>query len=287
MNEIGKFSAKLIFYLVAAVLLFWTASLTVAFVDAALPGMPWYIPYLSLVIFDAGMIAWLYVFLRHAQGTIQRATALIATAVNFVGVGLMVLAEVLLGGQSLVAAPENLGTAAIWGIGIWTVINVAAVLLFHIGDPEAQKQMSIQNEKDAIWRGALQQLASLRTTHSQQLTAELGNRLYRDLLDELFMDANGNGRPDIFEGAAIPATATTAPTGFKLHADGVPLESRYATYEEARAAAEELLVTDRLARVVLMFAPNGEVVGSLTATDFLQRQPPQPQPNGNGRNRPW
>ena len=37
MNEIGKFAAKLIFYLVAAVLLLWTASLTVAFVSAALP----------------------------------------------------------------------------------------------------------------------------------------------------------------------------------------------------------------------------------------------------------
>lgn len=203
MNEISRMLTRGLFYTVALVLLAWTASLTVAFISNALPDMPWYVPYLALVVFDAGMIAWLYVFLKHAQGTMQRATALAACIIDFVGVGLMVIAEILLGGQTLVAAPAGLATAAVWGIGIWTVLNVAAVILFHIGDPEAQKQMSIQNEKDAIWRGALVDLAARRKQHSAMLTAELGDRLYKDLVDELMVDANGNGRPDLFEAAPL------------------------------------------------------------------------------------
>lgn len=214
MNDISKFAAKLIFYLVALVTLFWTASLTVSFISTALPNSHFLVPYLALIVFDVGMIAWLYVFLRYAQGTIQRGTALIACAVDFVGVALMVMAEIMLGGQTLVAAPEGLGTAAIWGIGIWTVLNVAAILVFHIGDPEAQKQMSIQNEKDAIWKGALDQLGSLRQKHSAALTAELSGRMYQDMLDELLIDANNNGRPDILEGnsqAALPAQSPPPP----------------------------------------------------------------------------
>jgi hypothetical protein len=219
MSEIGKTLTKFVFYLVAIVLLFWTASLTVTFVAAALPTMPWYVPYLSLVVFDGGMIAWLFVFLKYAQGTIQRATALGLTGFNFIGVGLLVIAEILLGGQTLTAAPENIGTWAIYGIGVWTVVNVFGVLLFHIGAPEAQVQMSIQNEKDAIFRGALANLAERRVENSKALAGELGARMYDSMLAELFVDKNGDGTADLLqsgrnEGVTVPGTASSASPAF-------------------------------------------------------------------------
>lgn len=200
MNDISKWLTKLVFYLMAVVLFAWTASLTVSFVSSALPNSPWFVPYFALVVFDLGMIAWLYVFLKHAEGTIQRGIALAACAFDFIGVGLMVMAEILLGGQSLTAAPATLGAWAIWGIGIWTVFNVAAVLIFHIGDPQAQLQMSLQNEQDAITRQALENLAARRKQHSADLANQLGGRMYETLLDRLLVDANKNGRPDILEG---------------------------------------------------------------------------------------
>ena len=205
MSEIGKTLTKFVFYLVAIVLLAWTASLTVSFVASALPTMPWYVPYLSLVVFDGGMIAWLFVFLKYAQGTIQRATALGLTGWNFLGVSLLVGAEILLGGQTMAEAPEGLGTWAIWGIGVWTVVNVLGVLLFHIGDPDAQVQMSIQNEKDAIFRGALANLGPRRVENSKALADTLGARMYDAMLAELFVDRNNDGIPDALQsGQAIP-----------------------------------------------------------------------------------
>lgn len=206
MKEIGTTLTKILFYFVAAVLLVWTASLTVDFISSALPSMPWYVPYLALVVFDGGMIAWLFVFLKYAEGTIQRAVALGLVMFDFLGVGLLVMADILLGGQTWTAAPEGLGTWAVWGIGIWTVVNVLGVLAFHIGDPEAQVQMSIQNEKDAIFRGALDNLGARRSENSKMLADTLGGRMYGQLLDELMVDRDNNGIPDALEGSfQVPA----------------------------------------------------------------------------------
>lgn len=215
MKEIGKTLTKILFYFVAVVLLIWTASLTVDFISTALPSMPWYVPYLALVVFDGGMIAWMFVFLRYAEGTIQRAVALGLVMFDFLGVALLVMADILLGGQTMTAAPAGLGTWAVWGIGIWTIVNVLGVLAFHIGDPEAQVQMSIQNEKDAIFRGALGNLSERRTNNSKMLADTLGARMYQQMLDELSVDRNENGIPDALEGSFNIPGITAVP-----HANG-------------------------------------------------------------------
>ena len=60
-----------IFYGVATVLLLWTASLTYSFVQRVLPDAHWLVPIFALVVFDIGSVAWLLVFLNHAEGTGQ------------------------------------------------------------------------------------------------------------------------------------------------------------------------------------------------------------------------
>jgi hypothetical protein len=201
--------AKGIFYLVAVVLLIWTASLTYSFVSMALPNSHWLVPLLALVVFDVGMVAWMYVFLSHAEGAIQRGVAITLCLFDFVGVGLMVMAEVLMGGQQIAAVPQRIGDAAIWGIGIWTVVNVLGVIVFHLGDPEARKQMAFQGVKDAVWEGAHKDLKQRQIGMSKQLSHELGGRLMSELLSELAVDINNNNVPDILE----PTRPTQAQIG--------------------------------------------------------------------------
>ena len=191
--------AKFLFYGVAIVLLVWTSSLTYSFLSMALPGMFWAVPLLGLVVFDAGMIAWMFVFLSHAEGAIQRAVAIILTLWNFLGVGLMTVAEILLSGQTLTEAPPMLGTAAIWGIGIWTVVNVLGVIVFHLGDPAARKEMAIQSEKDAIFEGALTSLKNRRVAAQQGLADELSGSMFAQLLSDIRADSDRNGIPDLLE----------------------------------------------------------------------------------------
>lgn len=204
--------AKFIFYGVALVLLTWTASLTVSFLRSALPNTFWLVPFLGLVVFDGGMIAWLFVFISHAEGAIQRSVALCLTVFDLLGVGLMVMAEILLDGQQLVNAPDLLATAAIWGIGVWTIVNVAGLVLFHLGDPQARKEMAIQSEKDAIWEGALDALKNRRVQDQQRLAGELSDVMFRQMLAELRADDDRDGIPDLLQrGAQSARQAPYAP----------------------------------------------------------------------------
>ena len=202
--------AKYLFYAVAIVLFTWTASLTVSFLQSVMPNSFWAVPYLGLVIFDGGLIAWMFVFLSHAEGAIQRATALILTVINLLGVGLMVVAEILLDGQTLTAAPESLGTVAVWAVGVWTIINVAGVVLFHIGDNNARREMALQSEKDAVFEGALDALKNRRITAQAALSDELSAAMFAELLADIRADNNRDGVPDIMQRGAQsgPRTVT-------------------------------------------------------------------------------
>ena len=202
--------AKFMFYTVVIVLLAWTSSLTYSFLSMALPNTFFLVPLLGLVVFDAGMIAWLFVFLAHAEGSIQRAVALILTLWNFVGVGLMTIAEILLDGQQMVQAPAMLGTVAIWGIGIWTVVNVLGVLVFHLGDNNARRSMAYQAEKDAIFDAALGDLKNRRIAVQKAMSEEISRAMMDELIADLRTDVNRDGRPDIFDRDAGPQVIPVA-----------------------------------------------------------------------------
>ena len=184
----GRKAAQFIFYLTAGVLFLWTASLTISFVQRALPNEFWLVPVFALVVFDGGMIAWLMVFLRYADGSAQRVIAAGLCAFDFIGVGLMVLAEVMLGGQEFTEAPAALGQYAVWGIAIWTVVNVAGVLMFHITDPENMRQIRIAEEKAQVVDGAFTVLSNKRVQHSTALADQLGAQMYEELVAQLRAD---------------------------------------------------------------------------------------------------
>ena len=170
----SKSIARGLFYGVATILILWTGSLTYAFVATALPQAHWLVPLFALVVFDVGMLAWLKVFLDYAEGSGQRAV--------------MVLAEILLGGQDLVSAPPSLGEYAIWGIAIWTVVNVGAVIAFHLLDPDARRKMALRTEMDMVFDEALQKLSTKRVNVSGQLSDQMSDRMLAQLMAELATD---------------------------------------------------------------------------------------------------
>lgn len=197
MKSLNRTIAKFTFYTVALVLLGWTASLTYAFVAAALPQMTWFVPLLSLIVFDVGMVAWMIVFLSYAEGAGQRSIAILACVLDLIGVALLVLAEILLGGQQLATAPEHLGEYAIWGIAGWTVLNVIAVVAFHLLAPEARTQMALQAEKDAVFEAALEALTRRRVENGSQLADVLSADMFERLKADLYADRElaAPGRP--------------------------------------------------------------------------------------------
>ena len=203
-----KTIAKGLFFAVATILILWTGSLTYAFVAVALPQAHWLVPFFALVVFDVGMLAWLKVFLDYAEGSGQRAVALTMCIFDFLGVGLMVLAEILLGGQDLVAAPSALGEYAIWGIAIWTVVNVGAVIAFHLLHPDARRKMAIRAEMDMVFDEALNKLSAKRANVSGQLSDQLSDGMLVQLMAELAADPQQPGMARTLQNKR--STATTS-----------------------------------------------------------------------------
>jgi hypothetical protein len=170
----------------------------------------------------------MFVFLNYSEGTMQRAIALLTCAFDLVGVGLMVVAEILLGGQTWAVAPESLGEYAVWGIGVWTVANVVSVVLFHIGSPDARRQMAMQSQKDAVLEAALQNLDSRRIADGGRLANTIADSMYHELVAELFSDGDGQpspaslplGSPGDNEAQKGLRTQTQAAAGTTLSANG-------------------------------------------------------------------
>ena len=190
MKDLAKPIAKTVFYLLAAVLLVWTASLTLSFIGRALPEIT-LAKYFALAVFDVGAVAWLLVFIFSAEGLAQRSIAVLATVLDLVGIGLMVIAETLLGGQNYVSIPDNLGAMAIWSIAIWTFLNVVAVFAFHVLDVEVQKSISIKSAHDKIQAKSLQELDKRADEIADQVAKELGDRMINETLLSLSVMHNG------------------------------------------------------------------------------------------------
>jgi hypothetical protein len=199
-----KSIAKGLFYGMATVLILWTASLTYMFVATALPQAHWLVPLFALVIFDVGMLAWLKVFLDYAQGSGQRALALTLCLFDFLGVGLMVLAEILLGGQTLVTPPENLGEYAIWGIAIWTVVNVGGVLILHMLEPSARRKIVLQGEMDLVFDEALKKLSGRRAAIGGELSDRLADGLLAQLVAGLALEGTRPALEPVVEAKPLP-----------------------------------------------------------------------------------
>lgn len=217
-HKLSRTIVAIVFFMFAGALIAWTSSLTVAFIKQALPASGRFTPYFGLVLFDGGMIVWLAVFIFYAQGLMQRVTAILATLFDFGGVGLLAIAEILLGGQNITEAPEMLGTFAVWGIGVWTIVNVLAGLVFHLNDPEAKRQMALQTELDEIFAGAFNELKNKRNNNQGMLAGMLGHAMFEQLetkvnqLADGFSEQGQHHDPNVIEGeTTLPAFAADAP----------------------------------------------------------------------------
>ena len=198
-SGLKRTGSMIVFGLISVVILLWTGYLTTSFLSMVLPASFWIVPYLGLVVFDGGMIGWMFVYLYLAEGSMQRTIALYLTVFNLIGVGLMTIAEIVLGGQTLAAVPPMLGTVAIWAVGIWTFTNVAGIIAFHLSSPDARIAAAIQEEKDAVVDEALTDLSNRRQENAKILSGQMGAGMFKTMVSELSLDSDGDGLPDIYE----------------------------------------------------------------------------------------
>src|SRR5688500_2841998 len=74
--------------------------------------------WISIALYDGGVIAWLLTYIARAKGTPQRGLSLVMTVLDFIGVVAMVIAGIYLSGQTLATIPPWVGQ---------TVVNVTII----------------------------------------------------------------------------------------------------------------------------------------------------------------
>ena len=185
-----KMFSKALFYVVAAVLVIWTGSLTYLFIEQALPTQT-VTRYFALVVFDVGMVSWLLIFMFGAEGIAQRGIAFLLSLFDLVGVGLMVYAAIFLSGQMLATVSGNIGLYTLYAVVIWTIINLFGVWGFHYAEPENLKRMRIRSSQDMLFSKSLKKLEQKMEAMSDNVSEELSEGMKTEVLHQVGYTGNG------------------------------------------------------------------------------------------------
>lgn len=173
----------------------------------------------GLILFDIAALIWAGAFVFQCKTVAQYAVAAIGFGTAFLGTILMVAAEVLLSGQSLVAADTaKIGQWLVYGFIGTTTIHVALLYAHHLSAPEIREKIDIGIARGEITSEAIKQATGRLDANKNELAHTIANdiesRVKRDLG---LMPAKGT----IFQpkDAEAPAVQLTSPTPAPLLKD--------------------------------------------------------------------
>lgn len=207
MSKLFGVIAQIAFYVFVVIVGAWTISLTLAEVRAILPGDP-LTPYFALALFDGGAIAWLGAWLKVARGVFQKAIALLLLVLDLGGVVLLSAGRLLGGGQTMTDVPETLGQTVVYGVIIYTALNLIAAYAFHVMDPENIEEIETGILEDTLREEALNQAKANVEAQAQALGAILAARATGRLKYKLRLPI-GDTEIAALDGEALPALPET------------------------------------------------------------------------------
>lgn len=140
------------FYALALGVWFWMMTNTLSVTQMIFPNqeglLGGMLPYMALIMFDVGAVAWLFVFLRYSEGIAQRAIAVVVSFISLVGGIFLSVAHLYLGGQTLTSIPAEIGTWVLWAIGGMTLVHGVAIWASHLVNPEEMRLIKTQSMLD-------------------------------------------------------------------------------------------------------------------------------------------
>lgn len=133
--------------------------------------------WMALAFFDGGALGWAGVYVYKARGTPQRAVSLWLLVWDLLGVVAMVIAEILIGGQALVAIPAWIGKFIINTVIATFALNLVAWYFYHTNAPETREAITAQDLEDELTEQAERQARAQIERESQQLGMLLAGRV--------------------------------------------------------------------------------------------------------------
>lgn len=174
------------FYAIVAGLLIWTASLDYRLIARLIPNQRM-LPAFGLVLFDGGLMGWLFTYIYRSRSSLQRLLSAVMTVISLVGIGLFTAVSLIFEAEQVITFidTENLPNIVVIAIGIQTFLFVASTVLFHLADPEIMEKNAIQSIQTDIVGEALDQFEKLAPEVAQDLTQEMAEMMLLNLTNTM------------------------------------------------------------------------------------------------------
>lgn len=234
----GKKLGGILVLIVAGALMLYSASRTMHLLSATLPAGQEVLAVIALAAFDLGLVAWLLVFLRAAEGGLQRGIALLMVIVDLAGVVVGFLGDTLLSaGQTglLAKMAEGDKQTVIMLTALVIAINIAGTVFYHLCSPDNLKRMTEEAARDKIQSQALAAIA------------QQANILAEELAPVIAADWVRNMRADFSAALVAPEDVKQLPaakTKQLASAEPTPIEKFKAAFTKQDAPAMVTMASD-------------------------------------------
>ena len=195
MKGFWKGVSNVLFYVIAASLLVYAASRSLDFIMSTLPNNQQVIGFLGLAATSGGMIAWLMLFMHHADGLGQKITAVIMVAVDLTGeIGLFTMDTLYRSGQSGMIAsltPDEIQTVII-GLSLLIATNIIATVAYHVLDNTNLRNMREGFVRNHLEAKALDEIEKKGEQLAHDLAPKLAEQWVKEF-EERFSDFRALG----------------------------------------------------------------------------------------------
>lgn len=168
----GKKLGSILVLIVAAGLMIYSMSRTFHLLSATLPPGQEILAAVALLAFDLGLVAWTIVFLKAAEGGIQRAIAMLMIVVNLICVCVGFMGDTLLvsGDSGLLQVLDMSSRQTIVMITAAAIAaNIAATIFYHMADPANLRRMTEESARDKITSQALAAISQQANILAEEL----------------------------------------------------------------------------------------------------------------------
>ncbi|HNE03591.1 MAG TPA: hypothetical protein PKI33_03655 [Anaerolineales bacterium] len=212
----------IVVFILAAVLLVYSATRSLDFISLTLPEDRKVLAYFGLAALDGGLVAWILSYLYGSKGW-QRAVSFLMVLVDLVGAIAMFTLDTLYNtgkaGMTEALTPSEMQTAVLGLSGV-IALNIAAAVAHHLTDPEKLREQAEEDAFSKVEDATLKQISK----NADSLAAQLAPTLAQDWMNQTrsrYMSYVGTGQiPTLIDSTAqnVPASSS-APVPFAMLQD--------------------------------------------------------------------
>ncbi len=193
----------------------------------------------GLLGLDGGALVWSHLYEKKAEGN-QATLAALLTVVDIVGVGLAMIADMLLHSKMGADYGDFIGSVSVWVVGAIMFLNIVGGLVYPMLSPAAErarKEKELEAEYSLKARAAEHDLKLAQLELANARTSSQARALRLQATDTLFVPPAGDtgATPNTQMAKAVPDMMSKGATGDHLKVDSGELWAAMQWIQEQRA----------------------------------------------------